>query len=212
MSNTHNPAKKGYNLSYTGKQSNEKVLLDALAKGDRDAFEWLVERYQAKVLRTCTGFVHSKSDADDIAQEVFIEVFRSVGGFRGQSDISTWIYRIAVNKSLNFLRSKARRKVLPFLFDREGETQRGHLEPVSDSSMSPEHEVERDDQRRALDKALASLPEKQRIAFVLHKYDDLSYKEVAGIMEATESSVESLIFRARQSLQKKLFAFYKKDI
>jgi len=85
-------------LGHKDKYSTEAELIDAIRSGDHEAFRWLVEIYQEKIIRTCKGFVHSHNDAQDIAQEVFIEVFQSIDKFRGDSGISTWIYRITVNK------------------------------------------------------------------------------------------------------------------
>ena len=172
----------------------------------------LVDKYHVKVIRTCTGFVHSGADAEDIAQEVFIEVFRSVDSFRGESALSTWIYRIAVNKSLNFLRSVARRKVFSFLTGNDDKDSAGITHEPASQENSPEELMIRSDQARTLEKALASLPEKQRTAFVLNKYEDMAYKEIAEIMDISLGSVESLIFRAKQNLQKKLKYFYNKDL
>lgn len=192
--------------------NDDLKLLDGLKSGDRDAYRILVEKYHVKVIRTCTGFVHSAADAEDIAQEVFIEVFRSVDRFRGDSSISTWIYRIAVNKSLNFLRSSARRKVFSFLTGYDGNDSEGSIREPASQESSPDEPLIRSDQARMLDKALAKLPEKQRTAFVLNKYEDLAYKEISEIMDISIGSVESLIFRAKQNLQKRLYDFYNKNM
>src|ERR1044072_6075651 len=93
---------------------NEKEKISLLRAGDQQAFELLVSEFQAKVYNTCLGLVQSPEDAEDISQEVFIAVFQSIGSFREQSSLSTWIYRIAVTRSLEFLRSKKRRKLFAF--------------------------------------------------------------------------------------------------
>jgi RNA polymerase sigma-70 factor, ECF subfamily len=199
-------------LSSKSTYANDSQLIDGLRRGDREAYQILVERYHVKVIRTCTGFVHSTTDAEDIAQEVFIEVFRSVDRFRGESELSTWLYRIAVNKSLNFLRKSARRKVFSFI---TGQPEEGKL-PVPEKAAGAESNADeamiRSEQARALEKALESLPENQRTAFVLNKYEELSYKEISGIMNISMGSVESLIFRAKQNMQKKLYGFYRKNM
>ena len=187
-------------------------FLQGLQSGNEDSFRYLVDQYQVKVIRTCKGFVHSLADAEDIAQDVFIEVYESAGKFRGNSELSTWIYRIAVNKSLNFLRSSRRRKVLS-IFDTLLSNDGSQVpEPSSGYEMSPDNQIQNEEQSRAINEAMEALPTKQRTAFVLSKYDDLSYKEIAVIMETSVSSVESLIFRAKGNLQKRLFSFYKKNL
>ncbi|MBE0674695.1 MAG: RNA polymerase sigma factor [Bacteroidales bacterium] len=191
---------------------NDNQLLEGLKSGNRDAFSILVEKYHVKVIRTCTGFVHSQADAEDLAQEVFIEVFRSVNKFRGDSELSTWIYRIAVNKSLNFLRSSARRRIFSFITGNNGQEVPLAPDIVAGDESNPDETMNRNDQAEALRKALASLPENQRTAFVLNKYEDMSYKEIADVMSISMGSVESLIFRAKQNLQKRLFAFYQKNM
>jgi len=199
-------------LSDNDKYNVDSQLLDGLRSGDREAYRLLVDKYHVKVIRTCTGFVHSDADAEDIAQEVFIEVFRSVDRFRGDSSISTWIYRIAVNKSLNFLRSSARKKVFSFLTGHDDSNSVGTIQEPASQEISPEDSLIRSDQARMLEKAMASLPGKQRTAFVLNKYEDMAYKEIAEIMDISLGSVESLIFRAKQNLQKKLYVFYNKNM
>lgn len=187
-------------------------FLQGLKSGNEEYFRFLVDKYQVKVIRTCKGFVHSLADAEDIAQEVFIEVYESAGKFRGNSELSTWIYRIAVNKSLNFLRSARRRKVLSLFDTFISSDELSVPEPSSGDYLSPDSNINNDEQSKAINSAMATLPAKQRTAFVLSKYEDLSYKEIAVIMETSLSAVESLIFRARENLQKKLFGFYKKNL
>ncbi|MFO7574574.1 MAG: sigma-70 family RNA polymerase sigma factor [Bacteroidales bacterium] len=199
-------------MADNSKYSTDYKLLAGLQSGDREAYKLLVEKYHVKVIRTCTGFVHSAADAEDIAQEVFIEVFRSVDRFRGDSALSTWIYRIAVNKSLNFLRSAARRKVFSFLTGHDDRNSTASIQEPASQESNPEEALMRGDQARTLEKALASLPGKQRTAFVLNKYEDLAYKEISEIMDISIGSVESLIFRAKQNLQKRLYDFYNKNM
>jgi RNA polymerase sigma-70 factor, ECF subfamily len=190
----------------------DSELIKNLQSGDESSYRYLVDRYQVNVIRTCKGFIHSTADAQDVAQDVFIEVFESAMKFRGDSEFSTWIYRIAVNKSLNFVRSTRRKKILS-LFDTFLSAENGNLtEPMSGADMSPDRSIITMEQSGAINSAIGSLPVKQRTAFILSKYDDLSYKEIAEVMNTSISSVESLIFRAKSNLQKKLFGFYKNNL
>ncbi len=197
-----------------GKDINikESELIRGIKAGDNDSFRYLVEKFQSKVIRTCMAFVHSETDAEDIAQEVFIEVFLSISEFREDALLSTWIYRITVNKSLNFLRKKGRRKIFELVENLGGEKNGTFEESVSGNEFSPDNEIKRSEQQKAISQALDRLNKKQRIAFILSKYDDLSYEEIAKVMQTSVSSVESLIFRAKQNLQRSLYKFYKKNI
>jgi len=199
-------------LKPSGNHLNETELIAAIKSGDHGAFRFLVEEYQDKVIRICKGFVHSITDAEDIAQEVFIEVYQSVNKFRGDSGLSTWIYRIAVNKSHNFLRSVSRGKIVSFFEYPGTEKPVTANDPVASPEFCPDDDLRKSEQAEAVKQALDGLPSKQRTAFVLSKYEDLTYKEIAAVMDVTIPSVESLIFRAKQNLQKRLYIFYKKNI
>ena len=188
---------------------NEIIL--KIVQGDRDLFRKLVERYQPMVFRTCMGFLHNKDDADDLTQEVFIQVYQTLSGFKGDASFSTWIYRIAVNASLNKIRKSSKN-----LFVQRLETVFG-VEKSQDVSIqipdheSPENILIHNEHREWVQKALNSLPENQRTAIVLSKYDDLSQKEIAAIMNTTEGAVEALIQRAKANLREKLSSLKKKN-
>jgi RNA polymerase sigma-70 factor (ECF subfamily) len=189
---------------------DEQQLVIDLQAGDEKAFRHLVGKYQQQVFRTAMGFVHDGSEADDITQEVFVDVFRSVHGFRREASLSTWIYRMTVNRSLNWLRSRKRKgffqRIEAFFQDDADWTG----EPEADCSIHPETVMGNRETAEALKQALDSLPENQRTAFVLYHYEGLTYKEIAFVMKVSLASVESLIHRARKNLQKKLMNFYKK--
>jgi RNA polymerase sigma-70 factor (ECF subfamily) len=190
---------------------SEAEIIQKLQQGDEKAFRQLVENYRQLVVNTCFGLVHNSEDAEDIAQDVFIEVFRSVSKFRADSKLSTWLYRIAVNRSLNFIRDNKRRKFTQSLGEIfvPGKEKPGSFSP--EKASAPDTEVENSERAEMLHKAIDSLPENQRVAFTLNKYDDLSYKQIAEVMETSVSSVESLIHRAKKNLQKKLYTCYKKN-
>ena len=188
---------------------NEQDIIKGLQRGDSATYRVVVEKFQLQVRNTCLGIVHDHHDAEDLAQEVFLEVFRSVGSFRSDSKLSTWIYRISVNKSINFLRKKKRQK----WFSSVDDFLKGKNNPdslflgVNNSTAS----IENQQLQLNLFSAIDGLPENQRIAFVLDKYDELSYKDISDVMGLTVSSVESLIHRAKVNLQKKLWECYKKE-
>ncbi len=189
---------------------NEAVIIDKLKQGNESAFKELVESYRSMVVNTCFGLLHNTDDAEDVAQDVFIEVFRSVENFRADSKISTWLYRIAVNRSLNFIRDNKKRKRVQW-FDDVVESKKETLNQLNQQSADdPESELENSQRALILHEAVDSLPENQRVAFTLNKYEDLAYKEISEVMNLSVSSVESLIHRAKKNLQKKLHHCYKK--
>ena len=188
----------------------ETEILNGLQQGNEQAFKKLVDNYQKMVVNTCMGLVHNLADAEDIAQDVFIEVFRSIDNFRADSKVSTWLYRIAVNRSLNFIRDNKRRKWFWPLDDEDGNNTASAEKITHQATDNPGADIESDQRAQILHQAIDSLPKKQRVAFTLNKYEDLSYKEISEVMKLSKSSVESLIHRAKINLQKKLYTCYKK--
>lgn len=189
---------------------NDNGIIEKLKQGNDSVFKELVETYRNMVVNTCFGLLHNTEDAEDVAQDVFIEVFRSVASFRADSKISTWLYRIAVNRSLNFIRDNKKRKWFQS-FDDLMESKKEALNQLNyQSSDDPESEMENSQRALLLHEAIDSLPENQRVAFTLNKYEDLAYKEISEVMNLSVSSVESLIHRAKKNLQKKLYKCYQK--
>jgi len=185
----------------------EQILVDGIINNKADAFQNLVEKYQTMVINTCYGFLHNHQDAQDVAQEVFIEVYRSIDKFRKESKLSTWLYRISTNKSLNYIRDNKKRswfQSLDSLFESDKVTNNTRY-----SNESPQDVLENVEKSEIIKKAIDGLAKNQRIAFILYKYENLSYKEIALIMKTSLSSVESLLFRAKKNLQKQLVNYYK---
>lgn len=175
--------------------SEAEVIIN---KNKEERFKDIVDNYKLMVVNTCYGFVHNINDADDLAQDVFIEVWNKIDFFRGDSKISTWIYRIAVNKSLNYLRQNKKNAVLCAL-----ESIKESLFNTSSYTYIEEKE-EKNVKIKLIHKAINRLPERQKSAFVLFHYEGLDYREIAEITNTTLSSVESLLFRARTNLKKYL--------
>lgn len=184
----------------------EQQLITLLIKRDEEAFKQLVAKYQSLVFNTSLNFLGIREDAEEIAQDVFVEVHKSIASFKGGSTLKTWIYRITITKSLDFQRKAKRKKRFAFLVSLGGENQ-----DTLESSMIDHPGVDIEDKERAdlLFKKIEQLPENQKIAFTLYNMDGLSYKEIAETMEVSVSSVESLIFRSKTNLRKKLNEFYR---
>jgi len=187
-----------------------ETLQQRLQRGDSEAFQEFVTHYRHRVINICYGFAHNREDAEDIAQEVFIEVYQSIEKFRGEAKLTTWIHRISVTKSLDFIRKKTRKKRFGKLRSIFGHDKEVEQLPAP-ASETPQKILEQQERARVLKQAVDSLAENQRIAITLHKYEGFSYKEVADIMNTSVSSVESLIHRAKKNLQKKLSGYYEKN-
>jgi len=181
---------------------NEQELIQGLRKGDELAFKYLVDNYQDRVYNTAIGIVQNAEDAEDVAQEVFIQVYRSIHNFKGESKLSTWLYRIATTRALDLLRSRKSKKRFGLLQRLFGEGN----EPLFElpDFNHPGIALDRKENAAKLFKAIGQLPENQKIAFTLHKVEDLSYQEISEVMKTSVPAVESLMHRAKQNLRKML--------
>ncbi|MGD9899650.1 MAG: RNA polymerase sigma factor [Calditrichaceae bacterium] len=183
---------------------NDSELIQLIVKKDRSALRHFVEQYQSLVINTAFHIIGNKNDAEDVAQEVFLQIYNSAATFEKKSKLSTWIYRITVNRSLNFLRDNRKFSLLRSLDEFiEGDV-KGFPDQHAPLPETPDRILESKETGQIIKNLLKSLPENQRVAWVLHQYNDLPYQEIVKIMDLSLSSVESLIFRARKNLQKKL--------
>jgi RNA polymerase sigma-70 factor (ECF subfamily) len=188
---------------------NENELITLLKKKDRKAFKEIVERCQNMVYNTAIGLLQNAEDAEDTAQEVFMQVYESISSFKGESKFSTWIYRITVSKSLDHLRKKKRKKRFAFIQRLYGKDEGLMIDPPD--FFHPGVKIENKENAAVLFKAIDQLPSNQKIAFILNKIENLSYKEISQVMKSSESSVDSLLQRAKKNLQKNLKDYYNKS-
>ncbi len=187
-------------IQTNSKLQDEKDIIIQLQKGDEKAFQWVFETHKDRIFNTILYMVQSNDEAEDLTQEVFVEVFLSVENFNVQSKLYTWIYRIAINKALNHQRFKKAKKRFGNLLSIF------HLSPADEipDFVHPGILLENKELSESLYRAIDQLPEKQKTAFVLRQLEDLSYVEIAEVTQTTIPSVESLLFRAKQNLQKYL--------
>lgn len=167
-------------------------LIEMVKAGDADAFEKLLKRYQQPVLSTVYRYTGDAAAAEDLAQEVFIKVWEKARSFKGRSKFSTWLYRITVNHCLNY-QAKRKLRWTEQLDER-----------MTDPGKGAEERFEADRTAGIVRQAVGELPDRQRIALILSRFEENSYAEIAEIMKVSLSSVESLIFRAKSNLKKKL--------
>lgn len=185
---------------------NEQLLIQQLQNEAPSAYAQLVEAYQNMVYNTVLGMIQSKEDAEDVAQEVFIQVYQSIKQFKGECKLSTWLYRIAITKSLDWQRRKSRKKRFAIVERLFGADDTVRHDPAE--FHHPGIAMENKEKAALLFKAMAKLPDSQKIAFTLNKVEGLSYMDVANAMQVTEASVEALLHRAKQNLRKQLTHFY----
>ncbi len=177
-------------------------LMRRIAAGDSTALKTLVDLYQVKVLNLCLRLLGTRQNAEDAAQEVFFQVYKSAGAFRGECLVSTWIYRIAVNRCRNFSRDNKKYQGVNAL-PRVLQDELREIERLGRSS-EPESDRLAEELKHLTREAVAALPEKQKTMLILHQYEGHSYKEIAEILDVSLSSVESGLHRAKINLQKTL--------
>ncbi len=174
---------------------DDNTIMETLAKGDRQALHVLYERHAEFVHRVAYRFLGNEEDARDITQSVFVTIMESAHRYRPEAKLTTWIYRIVVNRCLNH-RSRAGRRLRTFLSDRD-------LEEIPGSEENrPDRIVDRAEQRARLLAAMRELPERQRMALILSRFEGQRYEEIANALGCSKKSVESLLVRARRSLVK----------
>jgi RNA polymerase sigma-70 factor (ECF subfamily) len=175
-------------------------LMQLVSAGETVAFEELMERHQRLVVGTVARMLGSNSDVEDIAQQVFVRVWRSAKRYVPRAKFTTWLLKITRNLVFNELRRRSRHAQLPLQVEPEDEER-----PIKDErAMAPDASLLEQELRRAIETAIAQLPETQRMAVVLRRYDELSYEEIAEVLDQSVPAVKSLLFRARTELRTRL--------
>ncbi len=179
--------------------SAEKDLIHRAKRGDISAFEDLISGYEKKVYNTAYRFFNNAEDAMDVSQEIFIKVFTSLRRFREDSSFSTWLYRIAVNTCIDFLRKK-REDVLPI----KEEIVMDDKTKLGFQTELPEEFMEKQEVKQAIMKAISTLPEEQRICIILRDVQGFSYTEISDVLSCSLGTVKSRLFRGRRALKENL--------
>ncbi|MBC7827128.1 MAG: RNA polymerase sigma factor [Chitinophagaceae bacterium] len=188
---------------------NEWILIEQLKQGDQTAFKKIVAAWQDLVYNTAIGILQNAEDAEDVAQEVFVQVYESIHHFKGESKLSTWLYRITISKAMDHIRRKNRKKRFAFVKNLFTDENEAVIHPPDFNH--PGVILDNREKSAILMKAVNQLADNQRIAFTLHKIEGLSYQEISDVMETTVSSVESLMHRAKSNLKKTLEKYYQQD-
>lgn len=186
----------------------ETELIEQLKLKDRSAYKNIVETWQDMVYNTAIGLLQNAEDAEDVTQEVFMQVYESVSSFKGESKLSTWMYRITVSKAMDHIRKKKRKKRFAFIQSLYGKNDQPVLDPPD--FFHPGINIENKENASVLFKAMEQLPTNQKTAFVLNKVEGLSYLEIGEIMSLSNSAVDALLHRAKANLRKILKTYYTK--
>ncbi len=187
---------------------NEQELIELVKKKDRIAFKTLVDTWQEMVYNTALGILQNIEDAEDVAQEVFIQVFESISSFKGESKFSTWLYRITITKTTDHIRKKKRKKRFAFIQSLYGKNDEQVIDPPD--FFHPGVHLENKENAAVLFNAIDQLLPNQKTAFVLSKMENLSYKEIAEVLNLSEAAVDALLQRAKDKLKKILKNYYVK--
>lgn len=177
-------------------------LVGQLQRGSEAAFRTLVDQYHHRVYRIALALLRCSEEAEDVTQEVFVEVYQTIGRFRGEATLGTWIYRLATSRALRHRRQARTKKRFAFLTSLFGLDNAVRHHPPD--HRHPHALLEGQEQLQQLLRAISRLPDQQQIAFSLRHEQELSYEEIAAILQTTVPAVESLLFRARQTLRKRL--------
>ncbi|MFH1061731.1 MAG: RNA polymerase sigma factor [Candidatus Omnitrophota bacterium] len=192
------------NLKVLSSRAEDVQLIKLIKQKDMDGFRILVDKYKEKTIRLAYSVTGNLADAQDIAQDVFIRVYRNIGGFRFDCTFSTWLYRIVINISRDFLRKKKKSKIV---FSQSSENQDIYEQRVDDRAHNPSKMLIDKELKQRIDLAVSTLSEKQQIAFGLKYRTGLKITEIAEIMGINSSTIKVHLFRAVNSLQKKLSAY-----
>ena len=190
------------------KQDEDVQLMLRFCDGDRQAFDKLVERNLSNVCGLVYRFLGNQSQVDDIAQEAFLRVLKNAHRYKPQAKFSTWLYRIVANLCFNVIRS---RKTARQISIHSAGPEDGTFDLPDETQQNPDAGLVGDERSRRVSNAVAKLPENQRLAIILNKYEDKSYAEIAEILDTTTMAVKSLLSRARVTLREQLEGYFKND-
>jgi len=186
--------------------SDAEIML-RVREGDDAAFNFLIEKYRKAIVNFMYRMVHNQSIAEELAQDVFLRVYRSRETYRAEAKFTTWLYRIATNLGVNYARDTKHERSAQTIYLDQPDQETGTTPDVADAHASVEEELVRDERMQAIRKHVMALPERQRTAVLMHKYQGLDYKEIGAVLHLSESATKSLLFRAYQTLRERLKEF-----
>src|ERR1700722_1554391 len=189
--------------SATGGDSDADIMLRAKA-GDQSAFDYLVQKYRRPIVSFMYRMARNTAAAEDLAQEVFLRVYRSRASYEASAKFTTWLYRIATNLAVNHARDTRHERPEVTVSLDEPDEETGTTFELPDSGMTAEQTMIRRERMLAIRRKVEALPERQRLAVIMHKYQQMDYKQIAEVLKKSESATKSLLFRAYETLRDQL--------
>jgi len=189
-----------------GGLSDAEMML-RVKSGDAAAFDYLVQKYRRPIISFMYRMAHNTAAAEDLAQEVFLRVYRSRGSYEPSAKFSTWLYRIATNLGVNFARDTRHERPENVMNLDEPDTETGQSPDLRDKAPNVEEEILRRERLAAIRQKVEALPERQRMAVLMHKYQQMDYRQIADVLKLSESATKSLLFRAYETLRQELREF-----
>jgi RNA polymerase sigma-70 factor, ECF subfamily len=191
--------------------SDAEIMLRVSA-GEDTGFTYLLEKYRKPIVNFMFRMVRNQAVAEELAQEVFLRVYRSRESYRAEAKFTTWLYRIATNLGVNYARDTRYERAAQNVYLDQPDIETGTTPDVADSRPTIEVEIVKDERMKAIRAHVLALPERQRAAVLMHKYQDMDYKQIGEVLKLSESATKSLLFRAYQTLREKLKDFVAQDI
>ena len=191
--------------SFEGMEDSEIML--RLSAGDMTAFDFLLGKYRRPIIHFMYRMVHNESVAEELAQEVFLRVYRSRETYRAEARFSTWLYRIATNLGVNHARDTKHERTASTVYLDEPDSETGSSPDVADMTPGAEANLLKRERMQAIKQHVMALPERQQMAVLMHKYEGMDYKQIGEVLKLSESATKSLLFRAYQTLRDKLKDF-----
>ncbi len=186
--------------------SDAEIML-RVRQGDDAGFNYLIQKYQRQIVHFMFRMVHNQAVAEELAQEVFLRVYRSRETYRAEARFSTWLYRIATNLGVNHARDTKHERAAQNIYLDAPDPETGTTPDVADATPDVEHNLLRDERLRAIRERVLELPERQQTAVLMHKYQGMDYKQIGEVLKLSESATKSLLFRAYQTLRESLKEF-----
>ncbi len=191
----------------SGETTTDADIMLRVKTGDDSAFEYLVQKYRRPMVSFMFRMAHNSAVAEDLAQEVFLRVYRSRESYEASAKFTTWLYRIATNLAVNHARDTRHERPENTVNLDEPDTETGQTMDLADGSMSAEEQIVRRERLAAIRQKVQALPERQRMAVAMHKYQQMDYKQIAEVLKLSESATKSLLFRAYETLREQLKEF-----
>jgi len=192
--------------AHFGEMEDSAIMLE-LRAGNMSGFDFLIQKYRKPIINFMYRMVHNQAVAEELAQEVFLRVYRSRETYRAEARFSTWLYRIATNLGVNYARDTRHERAASTVYLDETDAETGTTPDVADSTPGAEDGLLRRERLNAIRQHVLALPERQRMAVLMHKYEGMDYRQIGDVLKLSESATKSLLFRAYQTLREKLKEF-----